>query len=866
MASAEESIFQDSGLLAWDPKCPVLLLRVAEDDDDNDNNDKRLIKVHMDYSAGPGVGCNKYESSAIMALLDARDEYLQNTGAIGSYPAMQNVCQKYCQVLSKCNEEWSEALRASENDMEIDEEVQKSSLNHEALELLTVVHALTQLSATYLLLPNNKRGLFAGGTSLFNHFADMVRMDGAATADTVRFLRRHCLGSVDQEFDESDLQELEKVMQPDQWNGGDLYWALVEGAMIRGCLDYAWALLSNHSCNKALNEYEKNKDGSLDEFRIAAYEEDKKGFEALEAILLSAPLPGGRNDDDDFDFGQNSLPYDSSFDGEMYIQGIKASAYRYWDVNPSLRGPRDSEDHFEPREAYALWKEWQEAIESNPDLKKIRSRIPQLNKLLDMLCGKFGDIQFNSWQEELCAGLLYQTPNIKMDDMYARTARIMENHQESGFGTLADGIVKVMKGNAGEVMALASGLGGSTAAALPAVMMSLLSKLFSDAQALRENETERYTIHAASAIRSSFAAEAEDAAKDPHRPSDQRDLGSWLTVKLLLPYIKVGSSLTYTAALVDTLEHHSPQSDPEAEKLLLLCQKLVERKNVRVLDGCDSICLARYLHYKASGSPAGAIKWLIRGAELESLLFCGSQRTGAWQTLLHPGVCFRKLVVEFSETAQSMLKYLLGEEVDGSASETYRRAKEMIEAQQESSITPFVAAVKVLEHIVTMAQAISEHPKTCTTVVASNIVECLEEYCNEEDDGAVSSLAPPCMQWDLLRLSTLMLERDAAKGDMEATASFDVKGMGVLFSCFMINVENMKMTKQLGMISSENIYKMRLALGEGLKRAFIVENAMKAAPQKKTARLSTEGVYAANFDEHAREVGELAVKNMLDGY
>jgi hypothetical protein len=371
-------------------------------------------------------------------------------------------------------------------------------------------------------------------------------------------------------------------------------------------------------------------------------------------------------------------------------------------------------------------------------------------------------------------------------------------------------------------------------------------------------------IHAASAIWSSFAVEAEGAVKIPKAPTDQRDVGARLTARLLLPFIQVGSDVRYTATLVDMLEHHFPENDAEANNLLSFCQKLVERQNVRILDGCDSICLARYLHYKREEKPGDAVRWLVKGIELEALLLCGPERTGAWQTLLFHGLCFRKLVADCFDTAQSMLKYIIGDYEEGSASMMYDRARAMISAQETSPLTPFVPAVKILDHVATMARATSE--RSGTKIIANCIVECLEERANDEDDGTVFSLAPPCMQWDLLRLATLMLERDAAKGDMEATASFDVKGVGVLLSAFFINVEYMKVENRIETISSERIYKMRLALAEGLKRAYIAENAMKATAPKLTATLSAEGKYGAKFDNYSREVQELAVQNMLDQY
>lgn len=259
--------------------------------------------------------------------------------------------------------------------------------------------------------------------------------------------------------------------QPEQWKGGNMFWTLVEKAVIRGDLEYASTILKTHSCCKRVKDYEGNNwNETMDDFAFATLQEDKNGFEALLDILQSAPLPGGRSDSDDADLGPESLSGQTPDDTTEYISGVKASAYRYWDINPTSQDP---DHHFEPREAYELWKQWQESITSNPHLKTLRKRIPQLNKLLDMMSGKLEGITFDSWQEDLCAGLLYKTPNIKMDDMHARTARLMEHHTVSTMQlfTVNDVIVKVMKGNAGEVMAFTAFLGGETSAALPAVMV-----------------------------------------------------------------------------------------------------------------------------------------------------------------------------------------------------------------------------------------------------------------------------------------------------------------------------------------------------------------------------------------------------------
>lgn len=383
---------------------------------------------------------------------------------------------------------------------------------------------------------------------------------------------------------------------------------------------------------------------------------------------------------------------------------------------------------------------------------------------------------------------------------------------------------------------------------------SLLCQLFSDAGVLGDREqseslTVANTMHATSAITSSLALEGV------------RDLGARLAVRLLLPLIKIGSDIQYTAALVDTLEHHSPSSDVDAESLLALCRKLVERKNVRVLDGCDSICLARYLHYKKEERPGGAVFWLLTGIELESLVLCdGPMRSGSWQIALSNGVCYRKLVADFTETGQLMIKFLIGVQEEGSAATVYARAQEMVlRAQEDSTLTPFIPAVKVLENVVTMATAIYE--RKSNSIVANGIIALMEERPNDEDDGAVSSLARPPMRWDLLVLANVILDRDATTGNTETLSSFDVKGMGVLLSTFTVVTKAAEMTGQA--LPSGEINKMRLALADGLKRAFIVENAMKKSATQRRTKLSVTGIYGANFARYGREEQEQVVKNML---
>mmetsp|Transcript_15178 Transcript_15178/g.35174 ORF Transcript_15178/g.35174 Transcript_15178/m.35174 type:complete len:892 (+) Transcript_15178:74-2749(+) len=884
----------DGRPVACDPKSPAtfLLPNIKDNGSDGVGDDQRdKVNMLMDYMwSDNGSGCNTFESSAIMNLLDARDTYLDEMKSITNnsvqhHQALLRLSRDYRKALATCIGDWSEDLEKDAEEPDSEGQQQQQQQQQADLGFLRATYAITHLSEIFLLLPispENRDGTF--NTIGYAYENDVINLRGAVTADTVRFLRKHHFSVVEDYFDPSVVDKMYTLWQPDQYDDGNnhtnTYWELVEAYMVRGCLEEAWALLSHHSIVRRIGELEEEQ--QIGDYQAAMLDLDLEGFRALKSILLSAPLPGSRNSDSDEGFGEyenNEEDFkeeedknDRNDDEEELIEGISSSAYYLWERSGGKGNSRTGNYymHFEPNTAYQVHQNWKQAIHDIPSLQRLRRRLPQLNKLLNLLVGDFRDIEFGSWQEELCAELLYANPTIPLVDIHLRAAALkqkyLNNDNDAGNDMIDEIELAIMRNNYGEFVNALQKFGGNSGAALPAVVTSLLTHLLKDANYSLDvtgyNMATELLLEASSATRTSLATEG------------YFDLGTRLAVRLLLPHIEIDSDTRITATLVNALDHHSPKSDGEAKSLLALCRNLIERKNIRVLDGCVSICLARYIHYIGKRIPGGAVHWLLTGMHLESLVLCeGPKRSGDWQRALTSGVCYRKLIAYFTETSRTLLKTLLGEE--SGASLVYDRAKEMVvETKKEDSnldsLASFVSAVRLLENMITIAGAIVERKDN--SIIASGIISCLEERPNDDDDGVVSCLARS-LSWDLLRLGIAVLDMDATlvetKDRHETTvsdiASFDVRGMGILLSVFTIETKARALKEEdeaeNSCLDENELQRYRLALAEGLKRAFVSENAMKRAARTRRPKMT---VYAANLSKCSREEQEWIAESMLN--
>ena len=464
--------------VAWDPKSPSILLVPSfdknEDDDCNDDDVENKPSFVMNTASSDlGSGCNKFETSAIMRLLDSRDAYLNNAETVGSYQALKQLSTNYCNALSVCIAEWTD--HHEKEKAEAGGGGEKMDIDATSLELLKMAYSVIQLSETFLLLPGKSAiGGVPGGT--FGYYEDYTNLPGAFTADTVRHLRLHHLGDGEDKVGQDVVEEMENSIQPDQFEGGEPYWTLIKAYMVRGCLEVAWLALSNHSIARRIAESDQQE--VTDDYFAASNAEWQESFQALRDILLSAPIPGGRNSDYDtlFETDQDrDAATNPSLVETEYVEGIPSNAYLLWETGGTSRGG-DSPVHFEPHAAQQMWRSWQEAIKSIPAIKRLRSKIPQLSSLLEMLCGNFSHIEFDTWEEELCAELLYKRPEMRQSEIPMRTAQVMKEYSDSR-SPIEAVILNVMKGNSGEVIRVLDGLGGKSGAALPATIVSLYSTI-----------------------------------------------------------------------------------------------------------------------------------------------------------------------------------------------------------------------------------------------------------------------------------------------------------------------------------------------------------------------------------------------------
>ena len=417
--------------MAWDPKSPAKLLLPTRDPVTN------KLRVD-DFLADDGVGCNPHERSALIKLVTANGEY--HDAGQGNTRALS---QTYQRALRECLAGWEEDEAMNEEE--------------ESLELLKLVYAVTQLSDVFLLMSPSDDGV---------DNEDPWSTPGAATADTVRYLRLHHMTDPYAAVGDG-LDAMLESSQPEQF--GAIYWKLLRTLVLRGCLDDAWALISRHHiCRRCVEQTE-----ILDDYHAVTIQEDREGFLVLQSLLLSAPLPGGRSEWNDAggldENGDDNVQEEVG--NEILLDGVARDAYKLWDTDRAS-SLDDGPLTYDPHAAMSAYNTWRRAVVDNASLRGLLRRIPQLQaNVLAILSGNFETVVFDSWSEALCAELLYKRPSLCPKDMHIRTASVMKELGASVNAGFDEVILSVMKGDAGRVVEVLYQLGGGSGAALPATMV-----------------------------------------------------------------------------------------------------------------------------------------------------------------------------------------------------------------------------------------------------------------------------------------------------------------------------------------------------------------------------------------------------------
>lgn len=885
-------------------------------------SDEFLLDVFLSHD-GTGIGAE--ETECLLRQLDARDDWIEEQaqsrnkkGGKSKSSLITKLSMDYRAAMCECLMQ----LQQKQRDMSDDDNDNNNSDN---LELLTLTFAISHLAEIFL-LPSlssvSSSSSFRGGFSNKSSAnTNNSRLDdgpsGSLTADTIRYLRLHHSKS-HALLDSPEVGELLSSDQPEYYKSniniipGPFefpYWNLVLQLVKNGQLDNAWTVLTHHSaCRHA-------EDAAMTGRPLTP---EGEGFAVLRAILLSAPLPGGRGDGycvddaglDDFleedilereemearlnngfnnnndeDDEEENVPPPENIN-EQYVDGVHRNGYLLWEDRPrhadrlrklrylrDLRKcgqPSDDSDHspsvlpevYQPNSALSIFQTWQEVIkrEAFPSssggfglgvngghggaLGALFRRFPPLQQILSVLVGKVPPIIANdpslTWSESLLMELLYSRPDISPEDIAVRANAIMSRKGGGSKHPLDEIILSIMSGSAGQVVETMFSLcGGSSGAALPATVTSLLCNLLIEAGCISAEETNSSSVN----IQTELLILAAEAILSSFSVQEQSNVGVRAAVRLLLPHAppkRIEGKVVYepriSATIAEAISHRFPDTDAEARDLLHLCEEAIRLGSVRIADACESMAFSRASFHRSQGHLHREVHWLLRGMEIQSNeLPTQFQRKFGFACRRH----FDALCENAANDLISMLAATtygtngaskLDEEAFVSVLQAARNVLEaVIQDEDMASLLKGHLEANLLKYVVdiALADALGE-----TSKMASDIVRCLEERCltGDEYGGVVSTLANPKMYSDLLHISAAILHKEESlfNGTMESTkCAFSVHGMHILMARLTqvlswegITTSSSALPNTPTKERKEYFHAMRLTLCKGLMRAF----------------------------------------------
>lgn len=450
----------------WDPNCPHRLLILPSSVVGGTGKQE----VNYLWSHTGSSSCNKHEVSALIKIIQAHGHYHERLDREASPAHPSKVfSRKVRHAVHDCLCAWMEELEDPDNEEKEKTELEKKEEEHsmENLEMLKVAYSAMHLSDVILPLLPAVDSWASGDDDLFG-------ISGAASADFIRYLRSHHMDSA--ECLDDNIPEMLQSKQPDQYGGGTLYWQYIETLVIRGQLEEAWSVLERHSQYQsavAFLESASSRDKNPEIVRTMKTVQEE--FLILREVLLRAPLPGGRTDLYDNDIDVPDVE-DEEMDSDFYLTGldVNSSHYKYWEVDTHGDDSGDSPIVFTPKAAMIHHDNWQKYVERKVRHKLLLSKwVPEIDKIVSILCGDFSGIDFEAWPEKLCAEILYRKPDCRPRDLSGLTKRAMKEFQAQD-EPFAGPILKIMAGDAGTAIATLYQLGGSSGAALPTTLVSTI--------------------------------------------------------------------------------------------------------------------------------------------------------------------------------------------------------------------------------------------------------------------------------------------------------------------------------------------------------------------------------------------------------
>ena len=712
-------------------------------------------------------------------------------------------------------------------------------VDEESIELLKLTHTIVQLCETFLLDEEEDDG---GEMQL--SFSRSANTSGVVTADTVKFLRYNLMTDsntyLEAKFgNELDMEQLLEMDQPEYYdptgdnsNSMTPYWCLVRKMVLRGCLNEAWAVLSRHSACKRSSESvasQQSHGGYVD----PTVQDDNEAFALIRALLLSAPIPGGRDESNDDGLGLE----EDEMEEEELLGGIEPSAYKQWDAD-------EQGLDFNIHAILNLHKSWKntvkEMVMTHKPLRNLMRRLPMLQEcvweviLNTSKCYQSDDV----WAERLTAELVYVQPMISKEDIHIRAADHMKPsssqlNRDEAIADLEDILLQIMKGNAGVVIQALNSYGGGSSAALPATMSALLCNLLVESGKIElsqlsfDIETELF-LSASSAILSSFAMQ------------NHNDVGVRLSTHLLQPHVTPENNRV-TAYVAETLSRHWPKSDAETKSLLDSCKDSVCRGSRRIVDACDSLAFTRSMHHVETGNVEKSVSLLIRGIEMASLFQSEIENNACTQSFLRT-ICFRRLTLMCSNSIDFILKQVFDcflapiDEIDVAVlTEPLQAGRIIVDTINGCDVVHLIESdpsVLLLKYVVDLGLSLILREKS---EAANAIINCLED--KHGTDGSIIVLAHSGLYGYLLSSAfDILVAEDSNANLASATSSFDLKGMQVLFSRFTqyCSKDKVYINQESASTLRPDVTadRMREALGKGLMRAFICENAKMVSKEK----------------------------------